>query len=262
MGSQPKTVKALTRGLEVLAAINELSPATVARLVEETGYPKATVIRLLQTLCREGYAEEIDGGRGYRVSYRSISLSRALSTKRRYQLAAEQELRALGVKLKWPCEVLVRDGFSMIIETNNRESAPIKMQLFERRRFSLLESASGIAYLSAGEPSDTTSLVEEAVEEMGVTEKLKQPVQTILERVASARRDGYVLRDYEVLSPGMRAVAVPMLSGGAPFGGLSLVHYRMYMHPTLMENEVIPAMKLAAERIGENLESDDKILEV
>ena len=29
-----------------------------------------------------------------------------------------------------------------------------------------------------------------------------------------------------------------------------------------MENEVIPAMKLVAERIGENLESDDKILRV
>jgi len=56
VGSEGKSVKALTRGLGVLAAINELSPATVTRLVEETGYPKATVIRLVQTLCREGYA--------------------------------------------------------------------------------------------------------------------------------------------------------------------------------------------------------------
>jgi len=253
VGSQPKSVKALTRGLEVLAAINELSPATVARLVEETGYPKATVIRLLQTLCREGYAEEIDGGRGYRVSYRSVSLSRALSIKGRYQLAAEHELRALGARLKWPCEMLVRDGFSMIIETNNRESAPIKMQLYERRRFSLLESASGIAYLSAMEPCEAKSLVEQAVKEMGVSETFKQPVETILDRVASARRDGYVLRGYDVLSPGMSVMAVAMLSGGSPFGGLSLVHYRMYMHPTLMENEVIPAMKFTADRIGANL---------
>jgi len=265
MGSHPKpakpakSVKALARGLEVLAAINELSPATVTRLVEETGYPKATVIRLVQTLCREGYAEEADGGQGYRVSYRAVSLSRALSTKRRYQLAAEGELRALGVRLKWPAEILIRDGLSMVIETNNRETAPINVQLFERRRFPLLESASGIAYLSEMDESAATRLVEKAVEEVGVSEELKRPVQTILERIAAARRDGHVLRDYDVLSPGMRALAVPMSSAGIPFGGLSLVHYRMYLHPVLMENEVIPAMKLAAVRIGENLESDDKV---
>lgn len=262
MGSEGKSVKALTRGLEVLAAINELSPATVTRLVEETGYPKATVIRLVQTLCREGYAEEVDGGTGYRVSYRAVSLSRGLATKRRYQLASEHELRALGARLKWPCEMLVREDFSMVIETNNRESAPIKMQLFERRRFPLLESASGIAYLSAHDECAARSIVEEAAEEVGVSEELKQPVQTILERVAAARRDGYVLRDYDVLSPGMRALAVPMSSAGVPIGGLSLVHYRMYMHPALMEKEIIPAMKQAAERIGENLESDEKVVKL
>lgn len=262
MGSEPKSVKALTRGLEVLAAINELSPATVARLVEETGYPKATVIRLVQTLCREGYAEEVDGGRGYRVSYRAVSLSRALSTKRRYQLASEHELRALGARLKWPCEMLVREGFSMVIETNNRDSAPIKMQLFERRRFPLLESAAGIAFLSAMDEPSVTHIVGQAVEEVGVSEKLKGPVETILERVSTARRDGYALRDYDVLSPGMRALAVPLSAAGTPFGGLSLVHYRMYLPPALMAAEIIPSMQHAADRIGENLESDEKVVRV
>jgi len=158
--------------------------------------------------------------------------------------------------------MLVREDFSMVIETNNRDSAPIKMQLFERRRFPLLESAAGIAYLSSLDECAATTIVEQAVEEVGVSEKLEQPVQTILERVAAARRDDYVLRDYDVLSPGMRALAVPMSSAGTPFGGLALVHYRMYLHPALMEKEIIPAMKQAAERIGENLESDEKVVKL
>jgi hypothetical protein len=44
-------------------------------------------------------------------------------------------LDLLADQIKWPAEYLVADGLSMRIRSNNRDRAPIKLKLFERRRF-------------------------------------------------------------------------------------------------------------------------------
>ncbi|MGE3159998.1 MAG: helix-turn-helix domain-containing protein, partial [Xanthobacteraceae bacterium] len=62
----PQTVHALERGLSVLAAINEFAPASLSILVDATGLPKATVVRLLHTLREAGYVEHAENA-GYRL---------------------------------------------------------------------------------------------------------------------------------------------------------------------------------------------------
>lgn len=140
---------ALARGLRLLAALNDLETATVSGLVNETNLPKATVIRLLQALQAEGYAAQDSDTLTYRVTPKVASLSRSLIGKNQTESLAQVALDMLADVVKWPAEYLVQDGLSMLIQANNRERASIKLKLFERRRFPILESAAGVPYLSS-----------------------------------------------------------------------------------------------------------------
>ena len=51
----PKPIRSLARGLAVLSALNRHGSATALTLARETGVPRATVYRLLQTLFDDGY---------------------------------------------------------------------------------------------------------------------------------------------------------------------------------------------------------------
>ena len=51
----PKPIRSFARGLAVLSALNRHGGATALILARETGVPRATVYRLLQTLFDDGY---------------------------------------------------------------------------------------------------------------------------------------------------------------------------------------------------------------
>ncbi len=53
-----RQVRALTRGLDVLHALNRKSGRTARDLAESTGLPRPTVYRLLETLEATGYVAE------------------------------------------------------------------------------------------------------------------------------------------------------------------------------------------------------------
>ena len=52
---QPKPIRSFARGLAVLSALNQHGSATAIALARESGVPRPTVYRLLQTLMDGGY---------------------------------------------------------------------------------------------------------------------------------------------------------------------------------------------------------------
>ncbi|HSM19217.1 MAG TPA: helix-turn-helix domain-containing protein, partial [Hyphomicrobiales bacterium] len=75
----PARIRALARGLAVLELLNEKPLATVSQIVAATGFPKASVIRILATLRLEGFIDLNDGGAGFRVLPKARLLSSALA---------------------------------------------------------------------------------------------------------------------------------------------------------------------------------------
>jgi IclR family mhp operon transcriptional activator len=61
-------VQAATKALTVLAAVNRSGLATVGELHADTGIPKPTIVRMLQTLIAAGYVEQDENVRGYLVT--------------------------------------------------------------------------------------------------------------------------------------------------------------------------------------------------
>ncbi len=229
---------ALARGLAVLTALNDLETATVSGLVAETGLAKPTLIRILQTLMAEGFAARDEATTTYRVTEKVGSLSRALIGRNRHDETVQRVLDELADTLKWPTEFLVPDGDSMVIHLNNRERAPIRLRLFERRRFPLLESASGFAYLAALPKAELRAhLARMAPEEERIA-------RTEIEAV---RQRGYGLRRFPALSENMRVVSVVV---PGPIGALSLVHFDDVVTIATLDDILLPELKSAAASIA------------
>ncbi|CAO3432847.1 IclR family transcriptional regulator [Azospirillum endophyticum] len=245
-GTGAKPVNALVRGLRVLAVANEIQRPTVAELVRRSRLPKATVIRLVQTLVHEGYLEDSGEAEGYQVTAKVRNLSRALVERTPISQLVQPLLDELGARVKWPSEFFLAEGRSVVIEVSNRSAAPIKLNLFETRRFPMVASATGLAYLSALAPDEAANIVRDSVADGSVSGS----VEATLDLVAAARDRGYASWEYPALAPGLRMVSIPVLVGGAAVGGLSLVHFRDLVPAGLLDGFLLPEMRAVASRIG------------
>lgn len=229
----------LARGLRVLAAVNDLETATVSRLVSETQLPKATVIRLLQSLQSEGYISQDLETLTYRVTPKVAALSRSLGLEGEVDGLIQTPLDQLAEQIKWPAEYLVADGLSMRIRSNNRDRAPIKLKLFERRRFPMLGSAAGLVYLAGLEEEERRQYLVKLTATAADRRRLDQ-----------VRRRGYATRSLTELGPNM-AVAAVSLPGRA--GALSLVHFDDVVSSEQLVSVIIPKLRACAEAISKAL---------
>jgi DNA-binding IclR family transcriptional regulator len=231
---------ALARGLRVLVAINDLETATVSRIVSETQLPKPTVIRLLQALQSEGYLAQDPETLTYRVTAKVASLSRSLGLDGEMDGLIQTPLDLLADQIKWPAEFLVADGLSMRIRSNNRDRAPIKLKLFERRRFPMLGSAAGLVFLAA-------------LEEEPLRRYLSQLTATQTERrdarrrIDAVRQRGYASRTLTELGPNMAVVSVALPANA---GALSLVHFDDVVPAEQLVAVIVPRLLVCAETIA------------
>lgn len=248
-------VKALVRGLRVLAAINNFQTATISRLEASLDLPKATIIRIVRTLIMEGYVVDVSDGRGYRVAPKAQDLSRGLTAESPTYVLVHPLLVQLAKRIKWPSEYLVRDGDEMVIEASNRNLAPIKIGIFEGRRFPITASASGVAYIGSL-ANEERNVFYAKLKSSGASEA---DVDAVKGRVASFHRDGYASWSEEDLEPGLKVIAIPVVANGRPKGAVSAVFFNEAMAPQTLDELVLPNLRTTCEEIAKLFANSDII---
>ncbi|MDI1343536.1 MAG: helix-turn-helix domain-containing protein [Pseudolabrys sp.] len=246
---QPQTIHSFARGLSVLVALNENSPITLAHLVEITGLPKATTMRIVHTLRAEGYVELVQNG--YRPLPRVRLLSSALDRESAPTQFVQRLLNDFAQIVKWPAEFLLRDGASMAIEVTNRNVAPIGLKKFEYTRFPLLNSAAGIALLAWAKPHEREQIIRTVSTQLklGSTEETMRSARTEME---GARKRRYAQHDYEAPIEGTRAISVPALWKDTSIGAVSLIFIRDAVTPEQLKTFLLPQLWLIATEIGQH----------
>lgn len=215
-------VRALARGLRVLVAVNETAPATVSRIVTSTGIPKATVIRLLGTLQAEGYLRQDRATQAYHTLAKVRRLASSMLVESPFLAEAQRLLNEFGQQVKWPAEILLAESDAMVIATTNRDTAPITLKQFEQRRFPMLDSASGAAYLGALAADARRHLVSRICS-LDHVATAQETADRALDAAARARDRGYAVRTYNAPMDGMQVFAVPVPGESAPVGALVVV---------------------------------------
>ncbi|AMR80764.1 IclR family transcriptional regulator domain-containing protein [Cupriavidus nantongensis] len=144
-----KTIAALDRGLAVLDLVRRNGSTSLQALHEETGLPKATLLRILVTLERRALIwRRIADGHYCPGSPLQGSRRQSELTDRLAQLAAP-ELDRLQAEVLWPSDLAIRRGNAMVLcETNRAESYFMIRRDNIGFQVNMLRSAVGRAYLA------------------------------------------------------------------------------------------------------------------
>lgn len=142
-------VEAVCRALEVLRAVNKLRIARINGIFKETGIPKSTIVRMLETLMAEGYVARDNMCGGYRVTHHVSELAKGYEGISQIIEASRPLAIDLTRRIKWPIGLGVIDGDAIAIQFSTGAISPWShTNTVLGLRPDLQTSAMGRAYLA------------------------------------------------------------------------------------------------------------------
>jgi IclR family mhp operon transcriptional activator len=211
MASTPP-VNALLRGLLVLEAVNTHGPAGLSQLWRHTGLPKATVLRLLESLRQVGYLSFDPDSQTYRVSLRTLALSNNVSFEHQMMDVARPLMARLRARLGWPSDMAVFQHDKMVIVDTNRQPGMLSTNRSIGSRVPMMASATGRIYMASTSAQERSRLLDSLALSTDPYEQLARDRVAAERLLAQTARRGYGLSDQEFLKTN-RGAAVPIMRG-------------------------------------------------
>lgn len=207
-------VESVRRALEILRSLNNLKIGSVSDLHRVTGFPKPTIIRMLETLIVDDYVARDNLCGGYRVTRKARELNCGYAGISMVIDAARPWVLELTERLKWPIAIGVPDGDAIALQFWTGVISPhAHANTVLGRRPNLFTSAMGRAYLGFCDDAER----ERCIRRMRLDPKLcfgeekEQQFRQLLKRV---RRDGYATREPRTWPYCTTTVATPIRSDG------------------------------------------------
>jgi len=238
--SSLKTIRSLERGLAIWRLLQFAPALTLAELHARSGLAKATLLRILRTLEREGLVWRTLGEEAY--SSAPAGTDRRTEAffnagERALAQVAVRHLVALQRKVLWPSDLVVRHGHYMRLVETNRSLSHLHLTRDPLgERIDLAASAVGRAYLAFCPAAVRRRLIEYLAAHPGSRGKLGPLDRPALENALDLTRErGYAVRDLRAPNPVWRlghaddhldAMAVPILDGARIYGCINLLWLR------------------------------------
>lgn len=253
-----KTVNALSRGLEVLFAIDSSSAATLTELHRQTGIPKASLQRILKTLREAGWIERNElESRYVRSAAPGVSDNQVLWRTQLSSLSAPIR-SALQRRIPWPLDIAVRDGTSMLILDAHRPSNGLSVNYRVLGfRPHMLVSSLGRCYVAHCPDDERQSILVALARSKRSFDQLAKEPEEVRRLVSDARRLGYATRRQAVTvtdSPeNFGALAVPIFNGSRLVACLSCSWLPEVAREADIAKAYLPTLRLTAQAIGQRL---------
>lgn len=198
------------------------APLTATELTRDSGLPRATVHRLLQTLETEGYLYRDLDGRSWNPSPRACRLGWGLAAAR--QAAAERRavLRQLSEDLGESCNLSVPDDDSMRYVDRIEARWPLQIRLPIGTRVPLHCTSSGKMYL-ASLPPERFERLAGRMELAYHTWRTVTSLDALRTEIELTRARGFAEDDEEWIE-GMIAIAAPILTASGALAATVSFH--------------------------------------
>ena len=199
--------------LELMAGRDRLY--TLQDLVEETGYPKPTLHRMLGQLEAAGLLQREHDGRQYGTGVRLRQLAENLLLNNSLNSARHRVLRQLVEELGESCNITTLMGGEVVYLDRVETAAPLRFYLHPGSRVPAHCSASGKLFLAQMSPAQRRKLLAYAPLQ-SYTPKTLVKLSALEQEFRQIRHDGYAFDNEEFL-PGLicLAVGVPSQQGRA-----------------------------------------------
>lgn len=188
-------VPGLERGLRLLCEFSRKdSTLSAAELARRLQVPRSTVFRLLTTLEMMGFVERTDGGREFRLGMAVLRLG--------FEYLASLELTELGRPLldrlrddiHYPCNLVVRDGRSIVYVAKSVAPTPFASSVNVGTRLPAHATVLGRVLLEDLSLAELRELYPESQLEV-FSESTPRTVEQLFEMVQHDRQRGYVLQE-------------------------------------------------------------------
>ncbi|HYW75623.1 MAG TPA: helix-turn-helix domain-containing protein [Gammaproteobacteria bacterium] len=215
-----KKIRAITRSVRVLELIAEYGHLSLNELHRHSGLPRATLLRILETLSADGWLYRSAGDNRYSLSAALTLRTRPPAPEDRLVQTAADILRELQQAISWPSDIAVRDGLRMrILETSRRFALATDHREAMGYQPHMLWSAMGRAYISFCPKRERDELVvalsrssDPRDRAASVSSWLNRLLKSTWQRGYGVRDDGYYV-DGSNASKCVHAIAVPVMRG-------------------------------------------------
>jgi IclR family mhp operon transcriptional activator len=244
-----RSVRALSRGLALVAELNAAGPSSAQQLALKTGLNRTTCYRLLQTLQHDGFVTFDDGSALFGLTPRVRTLSDGVSTRDLSSQAALPPMFRLLEEVSWPSDFAVFELGSMMIRESTHAYSPFSVHrsLVGHGR-SLVRSALGRAVLGAASPALRREMLEITASFVPEDAALARDRTFINRVVLQTRNDGYASSIGET-EHGISGIALPIKGTGPVLGSLNIVFFSSAMTPQVAAKRYLRSMKRAVRDI-------------
>lgn len=248
-------VNAVVRALDVLRLLNEFGPISVVDLQKRSAMPKATVLRMVETLIAQGYVSRSENAL-YAPTGKCLLLSSGFDSKASYVKAAEPVLAKLRDRIGWPSDFAIYDNDAMLIVLTSSELGVLSLSGQGVARAPILRSGLGRAYVGFLPDEERKSIIDRFLPAdplAGTRRQVERMLAEAKERGCAVSDEGYL----DTLYPaGMHAIAVPVLGRKGPFAALNVIFLRKALSLEKGMKTLLPPLRAAAREIGERLDGE------
>lgn len=244
-------VEAVQRAIEILRIVNQLRVASVKDIFSATGFPKPTIVRMLETLIADGYVARDDMCNGYRVTSRVQELNAGYGSVSLVIEAARPWLIDLTQRLNWTTGISTREGNSLVLQFSTAAISPWSYPYTRVGGvMDFVATASGRAYLAFCTDEERESALAHRAATANAGNDNIGDLDALLQRV---RRDGYAIRDRNIAPLRTLSLAMPIRVDGRVLAVSSISFYRSAVPEDRLRDQVLVPLRTVTTRIEETI---------
>ena len=243
-----QTLRTLTRGLDVVRALNRNDGAGLRLIATETGFSRGAVHRLLETLVTDGYVRKVTGH--YYLERKLHTLTAGLA-EGDWVGSAQPAIDDLCRDVKWPISLARPSGLGMETCAGTDDISSLRHRTVRLGiKVPMVCSASGRVYV-AFQPDNMRQLMIEMLgrhADFPEDQELCRNAQTVNEMLTGVRQKGVATLEGRNRTS---IVAVPIIRGeGEVLGSLCLRYFTASVTAGDVVRQHLGKMQATAVRIA------------
>jgi IclR family mhp operon transcriptional activator len=246
-------VKSLKKALRALTFLNTHGESTVTEVACAIGVPRTTAYRLLETLAAEGYTEKQPHSVVYRLTSMVQRLSAGFGDTDLVVEVAKPLIHHTGDEIGWPIAFATPRGKDMVVRVITDHDTTLAIDRYMIGFTTpILHAPSGFCYLAYCDEDTREQVVEMTREAHPAMDSMRFDSDYLDYMFAQVRARGFCHILFSQYSEG--GLAVPVVIGGRPIGGLVMRYIKSAMRSQEVESRYAPRLRELAARIAAEYE--------
>lgn len=246
-------VRSVVRAVKLLQALNRQAVSSLEVLHAQTGLPKPTIVRLLQTLEFCDLVRHAPQHGAYYLSSEVRSLACGYHSEPMIVEVASPLMDALTLRIKWPMAIAVPDDIRMVVRYSTIPLSPLALKHSTvNSELSLVSRAVGRAYLAFCARDHQDELLRRLTLSNADEDKPAKDGVEMRRILDDVQHAGYALRDPRCM-PASNTLAVPVFDAQGVAASLGLTFFSSTLKPQQAVERYLSELQHTAREIGRRL---------